>query len=96
MASGFFVFTRVHPKEGQEHLVSAIIREVLSPTRLEAGCLAIDGFASTQTQVFYINSHWEDEAAFERHLNLPHTLKFLADIKASIDRPLEVTRSRPL
>jgi quinol monooxygenase YgiN len=97
VTSDFFVFTRCYAEEGQEHSVAAIIQEVVGPTRQESGCLMIDAFASTSDRrLFYIHSRWKDEAAFDRHLQLPHTLRFLERIQPLVDHPLEVTRAWPL
>ena len=43
-----------------------------------------------------LGSRWEDEAAFDRHAELPHTVRFLKHVQSLIDHPLDVTRSRPI
>jgi quinol monooxygenase YgiN len=97
MASEFCVFTRCHAGEGLRDSVAATIQEVLIPTRQEPGCLKIDAFGSTGDQrLFYIHSRWEDEAAFDHHLQLPHTKRFLDAIQASIDQPMDVVRTTRL
>ena len=95
MTSEFFVFTRCHAKEGLQHSVAATIQAVLIPTRQEPGCLKIEAFGSIGDQrLFFIHSCWKDEAAFDHHLQLPHTVRFLEAIQATIDQPMDVTRSR--
>ena len=70
------------------------IQEVLAPTRQEPGCLNIDAFRSMRDQgVFYIHSRWKDEAAFDQHLQLPHTVRFLESIQPLLAQTMEVTRS---
>ena len=49
--------------------------------------------ARAGAQLFYIHSRWTDEAAFERHAGLPHTVQFLERVQTLIDHPLDVTRS---
>lgn len=94
MSSEFFVFTRCYAKDGLQQSMAATIQEVLAPTRQESGCSMIEAFSSTRDQrLFYIHSRWKDEAAFDRHLQLPHTIRFLAAIQASLDEPLDVTRA---
>jgi quinol monooxygenase YgiN len=44
----------------------------------------------------YIHSRCNDEAAFDRHAQLPHTVQFLEMVQPLIDHPLEVTRTWPL
>jgi quinol monooxygenase YgiN len=46
-------------------------------------------------RLFYVHSRWVDEAAFERHAVLPHTVRFLQRVQDLIDHPLDVTRARP-
>jgi quinol monooxygenase YgiN len=97
VTSEFFVFTRCYAKEGQQHLLAETIQEVLGPTRQEPGCLKIDAFGSTQDQrLFHIHSRWKDEAAFDSHLQLPHTIQFLNAIQSLLDRPIDVTRAEVL
>ena len=97
MTSEFFVFTRCYAKEGQPHSLATTIQEVLGPTRQEPGCLSIEAFASRQDQrLFHIHSRWKDEAAFDHHLQLPHTIQFLNALQGLLDRPIDVTRAEVL
>jgi quinol monooxygenase YgiN len=91
----FFIFVRFHAREGREADVAAAIHEVLGPSRAEPGCLAIDGFAATRDNgLFYIHSRWVDEAAFDLHATLPHTMRFVEQVTPLIDHPFEATRTR--
>jgi len=91
------VFGRFHARPGQAAAVAAAIGEVAPPTRAEAGCLWIETYRSIQDgDLFFINSRWIDEAAFEMHASLPHTRAFLARVESLIDHPLDVARTRPL
>jgi quinol monooxygenase YgiN len=96
-ATELFVFARFHAREGEEASVAAALRDVVVPTRAESGCLAIDAFRSVRdSRLFHIHSRWIDEAAFDIHAELPHTVAFLERVETLIDHPLEVTRSTPL
>jgi quinol monooxygenase YgiN len=97
MTSELFIFARFHAKEGLQEAVAATIREVLSPSQKEPGCLSIHAFrAIRDPRQFYIHSRWQDEAAFDNHARLPHTVRFLEKVQSQIDHLLEVTRTRPL
>jgi quinol monooxygenase YgiN len=73
------------------------LRDVVAPTRAEPGCGAIDAYCSTRdARLFYIHSRWVDEAAFDRHAELPHTVRFLERVQKLIDHPLDITRSHKL
>jgi quinol monooxygenase YgiN len=92
-----FIFGRFHAHEGQQDAVAAAMREVLGPTRAEPGCLAIGHYRSIRDpRLFYIHSRWIDEAAFDNHAILPHTVRFIETVEKLIDHPLDVTRARPL
>lgn len=91
-----FIFARFHAQEGQEDAVAAALRDVRGPTCEEPGCLAYQAYRSVRDpRLFYVHSRWSDEAAFEVHAGLPHTLRFLDRVQALTDHPLDVTRARP-
>jgi quinol monooxygenase YgiN len=92
-----FIFVRFHARPGQEEGVAAAIREVLPHSGAEPGCLSIRAFRSIQDpRLFYIQSRWVDEAAFEIHAELPHTVRFLDRVQPLIDHDLDVARTLPL
>ncbi len=89
-----FIFARFHARRGREDVVADALRAVLAPSREEPGCLSIHAFRSVrEPRVFYIHSRWLDEAAFERHAVLPHTLRFVEQVEPLLDHPLDVTRA---
>jgi len=92
-----FIFARFHGREGQEAAVAAALRDVVAPSRAEPGCLAIAAYRSIRDpRLFFIHSSWIDEAAFEIHAELPHTVRFMERVQQLIDHPLEVTRTHPI
>ncbi|HTD73080.1 MAG TPA: putative quinol monooxygenase [Steroidobacteraceae bacterium] len=94
MSSEIFIFARFHAKEGLQQAVAETIREVLGPTRQESGCLSIHAYSATQDpRLWYVHSHWKDETAFDRHVQLPHTVRFVEKVQALIDHPLDVART---
>ena len=89
-----FIFARFHARPGREGAVAEALFDVLAPSREEPGCLSIHAFRSTRDpRLFYIHSRWKDEAAFEHHAALPHTLRFVERVEPLIDHPLDVTRA---
>ena len=91
------IFGRFHARAGDESAVEEAIRDVVGPTRAEAGCLGIQAFRSIRDgRLFYIHSRWVDEAAFDQHAGLPHTVRFIERVHALIDHPLDVTRARAI
>jgi quinol monooxygenase YgiN len=74
-----FIFARFDARPGNENAVAEALLDVLPPSRREPGCLGIHAFRSVRDpRLFYIHSRWSDEAAFEHHAGLSHTVRFLA------------------
>src|SRR6266853_598282 len=44
-------------------------------------------------RLFYIHSRWMNEAAFQTHAELPHTVRFLERVDALLDQPRDVART---
>lgn len=92
-----FVFVRLHAREGEERAVEEALGEVMSPSREEAGCVSFHVFRSMRDpRLFYIQSKWVDEAAFQKHAELPHTVQFLKRVDALLDQPREVARTEQI
>jgi len=69
----------------------------VEPTRAEIGCLAIYVFQSIrEPSVFAIHSKWVDEAAFELHAQLPHTVRFLGAAEGLLTHPVQGLRSKEI
>lgn len=89
-----FIFARFHARDGQEGAVESAIGDVARPSREEPGCLGLQVFRSIHDpRLFYIHSRWKDEAAFDTHAGLPHTVRFLERVQPLIDHPLDVNRT---
>lgn len=90
-----FIFARFHAKPEHERELERELTAVVSLSRTEEGCISIHAFQSTtDARLFHIHSRWKDEAAFELHATLPHTVRFVGAVQALIDHELEVTRAR--
>ena len=89
-----FIFARFHARPGDEGAVADALRDTVAPSSEEPGCLSIHAFRSIRDpRLFYIHSRWRDEAAFEHHAGLPHTVRFVERVQPLIDHPLDVTRT---
>ncbi len=92
-----FIFARFQARPGSETEVEAALREVVPPSRAEAGCVSLHVFRSIRdSQVFYIHSRWKDEAAFDEHARLPHTTKFIERVEPLLDHRVEAHRCQLL
>ena len=64
-------------------------------SRAEPGCLGLSIFESLhEPATFAIHSEWVDEAAFDLHAQLPHTVQFLAAAGKLLGRPVQGLRTR--
>ena len=89
-----FIFARFHARADQEAEVADTLRDIVGLTREEAGCRSIHAFRSTRdARLFYIHSRWRDEAAFDEHGGLPHTVRFVERVTPLLDHALDVTRT---
>jgi quinol monooxygenase YgiN len=95
--AGLFIFARFHARPGQEAAVGEALLEIIQPTRHEPGCLSVHAFRSVRVpRLFYIHSRWADEAAFELHAVLPHTVRFLERVEPLVDHTLDIARTRQI
>ena len=90
-------FVRFEPLPDEEMTFREELLRVVEPTRAEMGCLGIAIFESLREPfVFAIHSEWVDEAAFELHAQLPHTVRFLGATKELLTHPVQALRSRQI
>ena len=73
------------------------VLRVNGPSRHEPGCMRIDVFETVREPVeFAIYSEWVDEAAFELHATLPHTVAFIAAAEKLLTHPVQGLRLRQI
>ena len=96
-AATLFVFVRLHAAAGNETTVLDAVRAVVSASRVEPGCISIDGFRSCHDdRLFVIHSVWRNADAFEDHAQFPHTKDFIDCVDRLVDEPRQVTRTSRL
>jgi len=89
-----YIFARFEPRPGKERQLQDELELVLEPTQAEPGCIRIHLYQSTRPPVvFFIHSEWVDEAAFEIHAELPHTMRMISQVADLIAHPLEAVRT---
>lgn len=90
-------FVRFEPLAGMEAAFRTALLKVVELTQAEPGCLGIYACESIGEPVtFAIHSEWVDEAAFELHAGLPHTVQFLRAAEKLLPRPVEGLRTRQI
>jgi len=89
-----YFFAQFHTAPGNERAVEAALHKVAAPSRAETGCKDFHVFrAGRDRALFVIHSAWADEAAFDLHATLPHTVEFLATVTKLVDRPPDLCRT---
>ena len=93
----FHFIVRFEPQPGKEAAFREELLRVNEPSRAEVGCLRIDVFESLREPVVLaVHSEWVDEAAFEIHAQLPHTVRFLAAAENLLTHPVQGLRLRQI
>lgn len=89
----FHFIVRFEPDAANADEFRAELLRVNGPSRAEAGCLRLDVFETVrEPRVFTIHSEWVDEAAFELHTTLPHTVRFLEAAARLLPHPVQGLR----
>jgi quinol monooxygenase YgiN len=97
MSDELVIFARFHAIEGNADALAAELAATAARTRAEPGCLFIEIYQSVRDgRLFFLNSRWRDEAAFDLHAKLPHTIRFIEKVEGLIDHPLDVNRAHAL
>lgn len=91
----FHFIVRFEPLPGKEAAFREELFRVNEPSRAEPGCMGIHIFESLREPfVFAIHSEWVDEAAFDLHATLPHTVRFLAAAETLLTHAVQGLRLR--
>ncbi len=90
-------FVRFEPSADVAMELREELLRIVKPTRAERGCRSIRVFESLREPIaFVIHSEWEDEAAFELHAHLPHTVRFIAAAERILGRSVQGLRAREI
>ena len=88
-----YIFGKFLVRAGKESAFESALREVVTATRAEAGCVEVHGYRSVRNaRLYYLHSRWRDEQVFEAHAKLPHTEKFLERVEKLLAEARDVKR----
>jgi quinol monooxygenase YgiN len=88
---------RFEPLPGKEGAFREELLRVIEITRTEPDCLGVRAFESIhEPRLFAIYSEWTDEAAFEHHVGLPHTVRFVEAAEKLLTHPIAGLRTREI
>jgi len=69
----------LRPREGQEILLEAELRALISPSRKEEGCITFDLHRAVDAPGgFLLHEVWASRAAHTEHVHTPHFLRWNA------------------
>ena len=89
-----YIFAPFRARAGQELGVERALRSVHAASAQEPGCLVHRICRSVrEAALFYVQSIWTSDAAFEQHVAQVHTIRFIEEVQPRIDHALEVTRA---
>jgi len=95
MAASVYVVARFVAKAGKEDELKGALNAAVAPTRRELGCYQYDLLvAAAEPREYCFIERWEGEAAFEEHLNTPHTKQLLAAVESLVSSPPDIRRYR--
>ena len=93
----FHFIVRFEPLPGKEMEFREELLRVAPHTRAETGCVAMHALESLcEPIIFSIHSEWVDEAAFELHARLPHTVRFLQAAVGLLSHSVQGLRLREI
>jgi quinol monooxygenase YgiN len=88
-----YIFGRFLVMDGKESAFEDALRDVVTETRAEAGCLEVHGYRGVRNpRLYYLHSRWRDVEVFEAHAKLPHTENFLERVEKLLVEPRDVKR----
>ncbi len=86
------VIARIKAKPGKEAQVRQVLSKLLSPTRLEAGCINYDMHESLDNPAhFLFHENWTNQEALNKHLETAHLKNFLNQADQLLEEPVEIT-----
>jgi quinol monooxygenase YgiN len=93
----FHFLVHFEPQAGKEDEFRKQLLRQVPQTQAEPDCLLIRALESLSGPPrFAIYSEWTDEAAFERHVELPHTVTFIAAAEKLLTHPVKGFRARQI
>jgi quinol monooxygenase YgiN len=89
------VIARFVAKAGQESALKSVLNAAIPPTRRELGCYRYDLMTNeTEPRDFCFIERWDDDAAFDEHLETAHAKTMLQKAEDLLESPPEIRRYR--
>ena len=86
------VLARVKAKQGMGEQVRRECLDLVAPSRKDRGCINYELHQSLEDPThFLFYENWESREDLERHLEMPHSLRFDERTEGMLDGPEEIT-----
>ncbi|HEX5228651.1 MAG TPA: putative quinol monooxygenase [Bryobacteraceae bacterium] len=93
----FHFIVRFETIPGKETAFRQTLLHVVPFSRAEPGCVNIHVYESLHEPTqFAIHSEWADETAFERHVEMPYTVRFVEEAEKLLTHRIQGLRSREI
>lgn len=84
-------------KAGKREALSEALKALLAPTRQEPGNHDYALFQlRDEPDTFYVRESWDDQAALETHVSLPHFQTFIGQMDSLSAEPLRLDYLTPI
>jgi quinol monooxygenase YgiN len=78
-------------KVGKSELLGEALAEMAGLTRQEPGCVIMEMHQSSDDLLTWmVYERWQDQEAFARHMEQPHTVRFVARMGDLLGEPADV------
>ncbi len=95
MAATVHVQARFVAKAGKEDALQSVLSAAVAPTRRELGCYQYDLLVNANDPREYcFVERWDDDAALDEHLEMPHVRKMLSEVENLVESPPDIRRYR--
>lgn len=97
MSEPLTVIARMRAKAGQEARLRQELKELLAPTRAEAGCVTYDLHESnTEPGLFVFYEIWKSGADLDAHFETPHMTALHTKVPELVEGPIDLTKCTKL
>lgn len=92
MSEELTVIARLKAKAGMEDIVSASLKQLIAPTRAEAGCLDyVLHRDNNDPAIWILYERWVSRAALDAHFQQPYMQQLLASAPQMLDGDVDLT-----
>lgn len=92
MSDDLIVIARLKAKAGMEDIVGARLKQLIAPTRAEAGCLDyVLHRDNTNPAIWILYERWLSRADLDAHFQQPSMQQLLASAPQMLDDGVELT-----